>query len=97
MSEAIKKVHNKLWSRVARKSNTAIVTIASNYLIIVSSLDIIIISNNYFVLSITDSLKAISLLKAIINLLKARILYYFLKDRVEFLRDDNLNKSESNF
>ena len=63
----------------------------------VSSLDTIIVSNSHFVSSITNSSKATSLSKAITNLLKARASHYFLKDRVESLRDDNLNKSESNF
>ena len=59
--------------------------------------DIIIVSNSHFASSIINLSKATSLLKAITNLLKAYISHYFLKDRVESLRDDNLNKSESNF
>ena len=63
----------------------------------VSSLNTIIVSNSYLVSPITDLSKATPLLKAIIDLSKARASHYLLKDRVEPLRDDNSNKSESNF
>ena len=97
MSEVTKKAHNKLWSRVARKPNTTVATTASNYLIAVNSSDIIIVSNSYLASPITDSPKATPLSKAITNLSKARASHYFLKDRVESLRDNNLNESESDF
>ena len=84
ISEATKEVYNKLWSRLVRKSDATAATS-------VNSLDAIIVSNSYLTSSITN------LLKAITNLSKARVSHNPLKDRIEPLRNDNLNESESKF
>ena len=56
-----------------------------------SSSDAIIVSDSHLASPITN------LPKVITDLSKARASHNLLKDRVESLRDDNSNKSESKF
>ena len=76
ISEAIKKVYNKLWDRLARKPDaTTAISVDSSATVV---------PNSYSITSITTTSKA-------------RVSHYLFTDRVESLKNDNLNKSGSNF